>query len=132
MMSNSNYYTINSSLGLQFRQVLRHHLEDSSFGATFMGRLSYIALALQMEVLIRIDMFYKIPGHECEGHSSNGTGITMAERAVMEVLEPIYNADQNLEAWRIEFSFSDFRPRVALTGSLEDLISAFRFIRDCS
>ncbi|CAG8099166.1 unnamed protein product [Penicillium nalgiovense] len=123
MMENSTFYAMNGGLGQLFRQLLYDHLQDERPKATDMGRLIHITLAVKIEVLIRCDIFYDMRGYTSV---AGNTGTVLAERAILETFQPIFDSDLAIGAWVIEFSFSDFRPRVSRIGSLEDLCSIFR------
>lgn len=124
MMENSTYYAMNGELGQLFRQLLYDHLQDERPKATDMGRLIHITLAVKREVLIRCDIFYHMRGYTAI--TGDTEGAVLAERAMLEVFQPVVDSDLVIGAWRAEFSFSDFRPRVSRIGSLEDLCSIFR------
>lgn len=120
MIENSTYYTMNGELGQLFRRLLYDHLQEEWLKETDMGRFIHVTLALKREVLIWCDIFYDMRGY------TSVAGTVLAERAILETFQPIFDSDLAIGAWVIEFSFSDFRPRVSRIGSLEDLCSIFR------
>jgi hypothetical protein len=124
MTGNSTYYAMNGGLGQLFRQLLYDHLQDERPKATDMGRLIHITPAVKREVLIRRDIFYDMRGYTSVAGDTEGT--VLAERAILETFQPIFDSDLAIGAWVIEFSFSDFRPRVSRISPLEDLCSIFR------
>lgn len=124
MMENSTYYAMNGGLGQLFRQLLCDHLQYEWPKANDMGRLIHITLAVKREVIIRCDIFYHMRGYTAITRDTEGS--VLAEKAMLEVFQPVVDSDLVIRAWRIEFSFSDFRPRVSRISSLEDLCSIFR------
>lgn len=124
MIENSTYYTMNGELGQLLRRLLYDHLQEEWLKETDMGRFIHVTLAVKREVLIRCDIFYDMRGYTSVAGNVEGT--VLAERAILETFQPIFDSDLAIGAWVIEFSFSDFRPRVSRIGSLEDLCSIFR------
>ncbi|CAG7951121.1 unnamed protein product [Penicillium salamii] len=128
MMENSTYYAMNGELGQLFRQLLYDHLCDEWPKASDMSRLIYITLAVKTEVLICCDIFYDMRAYTAATREPGrgGGAAFLAGRAMLETFQPVSDSDTVIGIWRIEFSFSDFRPRVSRIGSLEDLCSIFR------
>lgn len=126
MMENSTYYTMNGGLGQAFRQLLYKHLEDESRKKTDMGRFIHITLAIKTEVHVRRDMLSDIHGYTATTGDEDRP--PLVERAILEKFRPIFDSSLVFGVWEIELSFSDFRPRVSRTGSLEFLCSIFCII----
>jgi hypothetical protein len=118
MMENSTYYAMNGRLGQAFRQLLYEHLKNEK---TDMGRFIHITLMIKREVHVRRDMLYDMRGYTATTGDEDWP--PPVERAIIEKFQPIFDADLVFRAWEIELSFSDFRPRVSRTGSLEYLCS---------
>lgn len=111
---------INNEAARNLRHLMEQHLGMATVWGTEVGLLTSIAFAFRREVLIG--------GDTCR-YSGWPVGIH-TDKALLESVQPIYNANSLVEAWKVDFRRFGSGDLVSCIGPLTNLVSCFSYSID--